>query len=369
MIKIPEHVNKLITYKPGKPIQELRRDYGLEKIVKLGSNENPLGPSPKAKEAINDSFKDLEFYPEPACIDIRKKFANKFGNQFNIKIENVIVGNGSEGIINYIFKAFFQPGDELLTCQGSFIGVYVLAQAYNVPCHKLPLTKDYKFDLDNIIKNIDKKTKAIYLANPNNPTGTIFTKPDFEEFMSKVPSDIIVILDEAYYEFAVDLTDEYPIGINYDYDNLISLRTFSKAYGIAGIRIGYGFAKSNIIEALLKVKLPFEPSISAQAAGMGAIDDDEFLKKTLDNNKKGLEYYYTELEKLSLKYFKSYANFVMIEFDTAEEVNQLNSELLKRGVIVRPLTAFGLPNCLRISIGTEEENKICMKNIRELLIK
>lgn len=363
MIKIPQHVNELITYKPGKPIQELRRDYGLEQIVKLGSNENPLGPSPKAKEEIVKSFDDLEFYPEPACVDIR----NKFAKIFHTEKEKVIVGNGSEGIINYIFKAFFSPDDELITCEGSFIGVYVLAQAYNVACHKLPLTSDYKLDLDAILSRIDEKTKGIYIANPNNPTGTIIDKNQFENFMKKVPSNVLVILDEAYFEFAVDLTDDYPVGLEYEYDNIISLRTFSKAYGIAGVRIGYGFSNTRIIEALMKVKLPFEPSIMAQAAGMGAIDDSEFLKRTLDNNRIGLEYYYSELEKLGLKYFKSYANFVMIEFDSAEKVNHINSELLKRGVIVRPLGAFGLPNCLRISIGTEEENQICIKNLSEVI--
>ena len=245
--------------------------------------------------------------------------------------------------------------------------MYVLAQAYNVPCKKVAITADYKFDLDAIAKAVTDNTKAIYLANPNNPTGTIFTKQELENFMAKIPKHILVLIDEAYYEFANEVSPEYPVGTDYMYENAIVLRTFSKAYGLAGIRFGYGVASETLISALMKVKLPFEPSLVAQAAGIGAIDDDAFLRKTLDNYTVGLEYFYTEFDKLGLTYFKSSANFVMIDFGSAEKVNELNSKLLERGVIVRPLTAFGLPHCIRITVGTPEENKMCIETLKEVL--
>ena len=363
MISIPDHIKNLVSYKPGKPIQELRREYKLDKMAKLASNENTLGSSPKALEAMKKAMEELHWYPEPAGIDAREKIAEHIG----VTKENIVLGNGSEGIINYIFKCFFQKNDEIVTSEGSFIGVYVLAQAYNVPCKKVPLTTDYAFFLDGILANITPKTKAIYLSNPNNPTGTMITKSELDAFMAKVPKNILVILDEAYYEFASFYSEEYPVGTDYLNENVLVLRTFSKAYGLAGIRIGYAVGAPYLIEVLAKVKLTFEPSVIAQAAAFGAIQDDAFLSETLENAKIGRAYYYEEFDRLGVKYIPSYANFIMTVFESEEIVQELNAKLLQRGVVLRPLNAFGLPHCLRITIGTPEENKMCITQLETVL--
>ena len=360
MFKIPDHIENIKTYKPGKPIQEIRRDFNLDKIAKLGSNENTLGASPKAVEAMKSAMNELEWYPEPACIDSRDLFARRLG----LKRENIIIGNGSEGILSYAYKAFTEPGDELITCKGSFIGVYVLAQVNNLKLSLLNLKEDYSFDLDSIFDSISDKTKMIYLANPNNPTGTIISKNELDAFIKKVPSHILVILDEAYFEFANDLADDYPDGTEYIYENLLCLRTFSKAYGLAGVRYGYGYGSEKIIEALMKVKLPFEPSVIAQAAGMGALSDTEFLAKTLEMNRNGMNYFYEEFKKLNLNYIKSYANFIMVDFESEAFVTDLNSKLLSSGVIVRPLAAFGLSHCIRFTIGQAHENEMAIEKLK-----
>lgn len=361
MILIPNNIKELKTYKVGKSNEELMEEFGLAEVLNLGSNENQLGASPKGLKSMSDSFSKSEFYPDGSCLGIRERIATKF----DLGVENISVGNGSEGIINYIYKAFFRGDDEMLTFNGSFIGVYIAAKSADMKCRLLDLKSDYSFDLELLLEEIDENTRAIYLANPNNPTGTMFNRYEFEEFMSKVPEHILVLLDEAYIEFAEYLDDNFPIGHKYKYNNLIVLRSFSKAYGLAGIRIAYAIASEEITEALLKVKLTFEPSVVAQAAGYGAIEDDEFISRVVENNKIGLAYYYQELGRLNIKFTKSYGNFVMVEFESVEEVNKINQFLLSKGVVVRPLMAFGLEKCIRISIGLPKQNKFVLEKLEE----
>jgi len=361
MINIPDNIKELKTYKVGKSNDELMAEFGLSKVLNLGSNENQLGASPKGLKSMSESFSGIEFYPDGSCIGVRQKIASKFG----LGVENISVGNGSEGMINYIYKAFFRGDDEMLTFNGSFIGVYIAAKSADMNCRLLDLKADYSFDLDLLLEEINENTRAVYLANPNNPTGTIFSKEEFKSFMEKVPENIIVVLDEAYIEFALHLDDDFLVGHKEQYENLIILRSFSKAFGLAGIRIAYGIASKEITEALLKVKLTFEPSAVAQAAGYGAIDDDEFIEAVVRNNKIGLEYYYKELKKLNIKFTKSYGNFVMVEFETENEVNKINQFLLSKGVVVRPLKAFGLEKCIRISIGRPEQNEYVVKQLNK----
>ncbi len=363
MIKIPENVADLVTYEHGKRFEVIKEKFRPEEIAKLSSNENTNGASPKALAAMQEAIKDSHWYPDPACLDLRRKIAAKFG----VGEENIVVGNGSEGLISNICRAFFEPGDELLTSINSFVAVYITARAANIPCIKVPMKEGYKLDLDAILAAVTPKTKAIYLANPNNPTGTMFAAPEFAEFMSEISRDILVILDEAYYEFARYLSPDYPNVSFLDYDNIINLRTFSKAYGLAGIRIGYGVANEPIINALLKVKLVFEPSVIAQAAGGGAIEDEEFLQRAVENNKQGLDYFHREFSDLGLPCFESFANFVMIEFPDSERAMEISSKLLEHGVIVRPLKSFGLPHCIRITVGQPWENELCVRAMREIL--
>jgi histidinol-phosphate aminotransferase len=259
-------------------------------------------------------------------------------------------------------RTLILDGEEAITAEGTFIGFSVLAQSRGIRLHKVPL-RNYSYNLDGILNRITPRTKLIYLANPNNPTGTIFSKASFLEFHKNVPSNVLIILDEAYFEFA-NRDRQYPDSMRFRFDNVITLRTFSKAYGLAGVRIGYGFAHSNLIGNLMKVKLPFEPSIPAQAAGLAALDDKEFLRKYLELNSAGLSYLYDVFDRLSLRYKKSHANFVMLILENEARVEKLNEKLLHQGVIIRPLKAFGLPHCIRITSGLEHENEYFAKALK-----
>jgi histidinol-phosphate aminotransferase len=358
---VPQHIKDLVPYKAGKAIEDLQREFKPERIVKLASNENPLGPSPKAVNAMHDSLSALNRYPNPAAIGLRSALAKRF----DVKVDHVIAGHGSEGIMSLIMRTFMLDDEEALTSEGTFIGFKVLAQSRGIKLRMVPL-KDYRFDLTAIADNINEKTKIIYLANPNNPTGTIFTVREFLEFKEKVPDDVLIIMDEAYFEFCYE-NPVYPDSMKYRLDNVITLRTFSKAYGLAGIRIGYGFAHEQLICNLMKVKLPFEPSIPAQAAGLAAMEDQPFLEEYLKLNLEGIQYFYDLFDKLGVQYIKTHANFVTIIFENEATVNTINNKLLRKGVIVRPLKAFGLPNCIRVNTGLMEENEFFAKNFKLVL--
>ena len=363
MINIPENIERLKSYKPGKPLEEIIEEFGLTRTAILWNNENNLGASPKAMEAVQRTVSGSNYYPDPACRELRTAIADRVGQ----RMKNIIVGNGSESVFNYMLGAFFNPGDELLTSEGTFVAIYIWAQANNVPCVTVPMTSTYGFDLDAIKSHITDRTKVIYLSNPNNPTGAMITESELRGFLKDLRDDIIVVVDEAYYEYAVDLSDEYPDSTQLDFPNLITLRTFSKAYGIAGIRIGYGIGPEELIEPLMKVKLTFEPSNVAQAAGVGALSDGKFLAESVRLNSEGIEYFYREFERLGLRFFKSAGNFVMIDLETPERVQEIYSELMRRGVFVRPLTAFRLPHCLRITVGLPNENEFCVEMLEEVL--
>lgn len=362
MVQIPDNIEELKSYKPGKPIEQIIEEFGLDQVSVLWNNENNFGPSPLAMEELQKAMSSSHLYPDPACLKLRGLIAEK--NKINV--EDVAVGNGSESLFNNIFNAFFNQGDELLTCEGTFVAVYIWAKANKVNVRTVPLTKTYNFDLEALLTNIDEKTKAVYLSNPNNPTGAMITKSELQSFMERVPKHVLVIVDEAYFEFAIDLSDDYPNSTHFRFDNMLTLRTFSKAYGIAAIRIGYALAHPRLIEALMKVKLTFEPSNVAQAAGIGAIMDEEYLAKTVNNNTHELHYYYRELHRMGYKYIPSYANFIMLDLGSDELVNQVFESLMKRGVFVRPLRAFGLAHCLRITVGLPEENRHCIKSLEEV---
>jgi histidinol-phosphate aminotransferase len=357
---VPPYIESLEPYRPGKPIAELRRELGLTSIVKLASNENPLGPSPLARDAIAAHLADLHLYPNGG-LDLREVLAATF----NVKVGNVIAGSGSEGIMSSIIRTFLCDEDEVLTSEGTFVGFYVLARSRGVRVVQVPLT-DYRFDLAALARAITRRTKIVYLANPNNPTGTIFTTRELDAFMKSVPDHVLIILDEAYFEYARE-NPRYPDSMQYRYDNVITLRTFSKIYGLAGIRIGYGFAHELLIGNLLKVKLPFEPSTLAQAAGIAALEDSEFLHRSLAMNAAGRRQLTPALAELGLRTVPSDANFLMVPCESEEAALAIYDALLRRGVIIRPLRAFGLPRCLRITIGTEAQNLVLLSALREVL--
>jgi histidinol-phosphate aminotransferase len=355
---VPPYIESLRPYQAGRSIDEVKKEYGLERVVKLASNENPLGSSPRAIEAMHASLVDLNRYPTGG-LELRRVLAE----QFDLKVENVIVGSGSEGIMSNIIRTFLCDEDEVLTTESAFIGFQVLAQSRGVTYRTVPY-RDWHYDLQALSAAINERTKIIYLANPNNPTGTMFTKQEFDAFYKHVPQRVLIILDEAYFEYAMD-DPRYPDSMHYRYDNVITLRTFSKVYGLAGIRIGYGFAHEDLIANLLKVKLPFEPSKVAEAAGVAALRDREFLHRSLALNARGLRFLTSCLRDLGLNPVPSFANFVMVPLASAGMASALTEHLLRQGVIIRPLGAFGLPHCVRITVGTDEENQIFAEALRK----
>jgi len=357
---VPPYIEALVPYEAGRSVEEIKRVYGLRDVVKLASNENPLGPSPLAVGAIRQELEGLNLYPNGG-LSLRKVLAG----MFDLKVENVIAGSGSEGIMSNIIRTFLCDEDEVLTTESAFIGFQVLAKSRGVKYRTVPY-KDWHYDLPAIAGQINEHTKIIYLANPNNPTGTIFTRHEFDDFYRHVPERVLIILDEAYFEYAKD-NPRYPDSMHYRYDNVITLRTFSKIYGLAGIRIGYGFAHEDLIGNLLKVKLPFEPSALAQAAGIGALADKEFVHRSLEVNARGMELLTASFRRSGLKVIPSEANFIMLVLADEAEAKRVTEGLLEQGIIIRPLKAFGLPHCVRISTGKDEDNRRCAESMKKVL--
>jgi histidinol-phosphate aminotransferase len=360
MIKIPKHIENLRPYKAGKPIEELALEKGLEKIVKLASNENPLGPSPKAVEAITQHLNSLHRYTSPKTF----RLVNAIAKKYNKLPEEIITSSGSDSLIQYIVSTFSVEGDEVLSSEGTFIGWYVSTDKYDRKSKLVPLKK-YHIDLNGILEKITEKTKIIYLANPNNPTGTMFTKNEFEEFMSHVPKEVLVVLDEAYTIYAEDNPD-YPNGLTYNMENLIVLRTLSKAYGLAGLRAGFAVGPAYLIKTLYKVRLPFEPNSLAQEAAIAAFDDDEFLSKTIELNKISLRMMKDKFDEIGIEYIQTFANFYLLLFPSEEFAVKFNEECLNRGLILRHVNTFRIPNGIRINSGTFEETEFALKVIEDV---
>jgi len=348
MALVPKHINNLSPYVPGMTIDEVKRKFGLTNIVKLASNENPLGASPKAIKYAIENIDKSNRYPDSYAFKLRSKLADIY----NVEIHNIILGGGSEGIMSVIMRTFLHDDDEIISARNSFIGFRVLANASGIKTHWVPMD-NYHYDLPQLASKINDKTKIIYLANPDNPTGTYFNKKDFDEFVKSVPSRVLIILDEAYFEYASHIND-FPDSMIYKYDNIITLRTFSKAYGLAGLRIGYGFGHKELIDSLMKVKLPFEPSSIAQLAAFASLEDEIFLINTIKNNASGMRKLLNSLEDYNT--IPSVTNFITIIFNNNKESHTFTDLMLSNGVIVRNLKGFGLENCVRISIGSDQEN-------------
>ncbi len=345
---VPDYIAALHPYQTGRSAEEVARTYGLSRVVKLASNENPLGSSPASLAAIRAATSNLNIYPDG--LYLRETLAR----EYDTKVENVIAGSGSEAIISNIIRTFLCDDDEILTTEAAFIGFQVIAKSRGAHYRTVPLTCGYAYDLPALAQAITAHTKIIYLANPNNPTGTFFSKQEFDAFYCHVPERVLIILDEAYFEYAKD-NPRYPDSMNYRYDNVITLRSFSKVYGLAGVRIGYGFAHEELIANLLKTKLTFEPGTLAQAAGVAALQDRAFLHRSLEANARGMDYLRALLRDRGIEFVNSPANFLMTVWPTPHDAQYITEELLHHGVIVRPLAAWGLPHCVRISVGTEEE--------------
>ncbi len=358
---VPQNIKSLVAYKAGRPIEDVAREFGLERVTKLASNENPFGPSPCAVEAARDALGNVHRYPDPVSRTLRSELMKRF----HVREGNVITGSGSESIMAAIMRTFLLQSDEILSADNTFVGFRVLANASGRTKHLIPM-KDHRYDLQAMGEAITEYTKIVYIANPDNPTGSYVTVGEFDAFMAKVPSRVLVILDEAYFEFARHL-DDYPDSMHYRYDNVITLRTFSKAHGLAGMRVGYGFAHEELIENLMKVRLPFEPSVPAQAAAHAAVRDEAHLAKTIENNRSGLAYLRRELEALGIQTLPSAANFVTLELEDGRRAAGINDTLQRKGVIVRHLASFGRPTMIRVTVGLPEENEIFVRTLGEVL--
>ncbi|MEZ5358309.1 MAG: histidinol-phosphate transaminase [Candidatus Zixiibacteriota bacterium] len=360
-IHVPEFVRNLQTYKPGKPIAELAREKKPARIVKLASNENPLGPSPKAMAAIEQELANSHRYVEPRA----PRLVEKLAGLHKVSTGSIVCGHGSDSLIAYIINAFSNEGDEIVTSRGTFIGIYVSANKLGRRL-KLVDLKDYAFDLEAIADAVSEQTRIVYLANPNNPTGMMFPRDAFKSFMGQIPESTLVILDEAYHLYA-EGRPGYPDGVRLSYPNLIVCRTLSKAYGLAGLRIGYAVGPEEVIEQIYKVKLPFEPNNLAQAAALEALKDDDFLAKTAKLNVWSLAKLQKVFDAHGIQYPESAANFIMTLWPTEEIAKSFADECLNNGLILRHVASFGIPEGVRINSGTEDETEFAVEVIERVI--
>ncbi|MBU0671441.1 MAG: histidinol-phosphate transaminase [Candidatus Margulisbacteria bacterium] len=319
-------------------------------VIKLASNENPFGPSPKALEAITKEGKNLQIYPDQKSLFLREAL----GKKLNVGEDAIIIGNGSDEIMQIAAATFLKPGEEVIIPENTFSLYEFVTRIFDGRLVFVPL-KDQAQDLEAMAKAVTPKTKMIFICNPHNPTGTMISAKDLEDFLNKVPNNILIIIDEAYMEFAE--SKEFPDSLKYvkNRKNVLVLRTFSKFYGLAGLRVGYGVAKAELTKYMFRLKPPFNVNRLAQAGATAALDDKAFLDKTYKNNLEGKKYLYAELDKLGLKHEKTEANFIYI--DLKRSADQLFLDLMKQRVIIRPLTSFGLPEAIRVSIGTKAQNE------------
>lgn len=355
------NVLNLKPYVPGKPIEEVKRELGLDRVIKLASNENPLGPSPLAVEAVKQAAANLNLYPDASGFELKTKLAETTG----IPTSQIMLGNGSDELIHFLGMVLLAPGTNMVVADPTFVRYNSSAELANVELRTVPLTPDYRHDLPALAAACDENTVLVYVANPHNPTGTVVTRAEVDAFLDALPANTLAVLDEAYFEFAEDLPD-HPNGLDYlkQGRNVAVLRTLSKTYGLAGIRIGYGFAPPAIADAVDRAREPFNVNILALAAAKAALDDRDHLARTVANNREGLERITAKAAELGLKTIPSYANFVCIDFD--RDFNEVFQAFLKKGVIVRSGIPLGLPTMARVSIGTPDEVTEFLKVLEEI---
>lgn len=339
-------------YVPGKPIDEVKREYGLTDVIKLASNENPLGPAPKAVKAIEESLWEINLYPDGSCHNL----VQELGASLGVEPISLIIGNGSDEILKLLAETFINEGDEAIMADPSFSEYDFCVNLMGGRMIKVPVDRDFAHDLDRMAEAITDKTKLIFICNPNNPTGTIVSKEKIDSFLEKVPSHVVVVFDEAYFEY-VDAKD-YISGLEYvkkGFKNAIVLRTFSKVYGLSGLRVGYGVACPEMIEWVNRVREPFNANSLAQIGARAALKDSDFLNKSLISNSQGKDYLYQEFQKRELNFLPTHANFIFVDLGVASKI--VFKKLLEQGVIIRTGDIFGYPNYIRVTIGKEAENK------------
>lgn len=363
-VKNRDSIMSIKPYVPGKPIDEVKRELGIEDVIKLASNENPLGPSEAAKGAMIDAMHDMHIYPDGSSYYLKDAIAKKY----NIQTENVIVGNGSDELIKLIAETYVNPDDEVIIGSPSFSEYIFATHLMGGKIISVPLTTDYRFDLEAMAAAITEKTKVIIICNPNNPTGTMVNKQEVNAFIAQVPDHILVVFDSAYAEYAED-DGQYESGSTYviKYPNVIELRTFSKIYALAGLRVGYGIAAADTIAMIGRTREPFNVNKMAQAAAVAALGDITHVEQSRKINHEGKKYLYDQFQQMGLKYIPTHANFIMV--DVERDSKEVFQSLMEKGVIVRTGDIFGMPTYLRVTIGLPEENERFIAALKEILSK
>ncbi|MEN6356183.1 MAG: histidinol-phosphate transaminase [Armatimonadota bacterium] len=355
-----ECILKLKPYIPGKPIEEVKRELGIDDVIKLASNENPFGPSPKAIEVIKAAAESVSLYPDGSCYELRQALAPFLGVDKNM----LFFGAGGDEVIFYLGMAFLDKDDEIVQADPTFGEYKAASTIMGCDAHCVPL-KNWTHDLDAMLAKVNEHTKIFVITNPNNPTGTLVSADDIERVMDKLPERCILLLDEAYYEYVDDSNYTRAVKWAKEGRNMLALRTFSKVYGLAGLRIGYGIAPAHITDMLERVRAPFNVSSIAQVAAIASIGDPEQVRRTRDLNKRAKQYFYRELDAIGIGYTPTQANFLWI--DTGRDCQVVFKEMMKRGVIVRTGDIFGCPTHIRVTTGTDEQNMRFINTFKEVL--
>ena len=359
--KLKPSLRNLPVYQPGRPIEEVARELGLERdeVIKVASNENPLGPSPLAVEAMKTAVTQSHLYPDGNAFYLKNKLAAKLG----VEPANLILGNGSNEIIEFVSHALLGPGDEIVVSQYCFAIYPLVAMIMGAKVNAVPAV-EHGHDLPAMLEAITPATRIVWVANPNNPTGTLAKPTDVRTLVEQVPDDVLLVMDEAYYEFLEEPVDLLPLVRSNEKPNLLLMRTFSKIYGLAGLRIGYGIGHPDFVSALEKVRQPFNTNSVAQAGAIAALDDDAHLVSTRSTNAEGLNFLEAACTDQGIEFVPSYANFVMVRVGDGQAVFEA---LQRQGVITRPMGGYGLPEWIRLSIGTPEENKRAAESLNAAL--
>jgi histidinol-phosphate aminotransferase len=366
-MQVSPEIESLIPYKPGKPIEETKRELGLTDVVKLASNENALGPSPMAIAALKEATNDLARYPDPTCYRLREKLAEKW----NLSADQMVIGNGSNELIDLLIRVFCEPGDKIITPEKSFVAYSVCAQAARVGKREIPIDESFQWDVSTFLQSFDKthtsREKILFIANPNNPTGTYKNATEMEQLLEALGhrDDLLIVIDEAYNEFV--RADDFPDSSQYlkKYKNVLLSRTFSKIYGLAGLRVGALLGDPTHLQWIHRVRNPFNVNTLAQEAACAALDDHYYIKQSQELVWQGLDQYYAFFDELKIPYTPSQTNFVL--FDSLRDGQSFFQAAMKRGLLVRPMSGYGMPRHIRISVGTGEENKKAMTIMREVL--
>ncbi|MBF0522391.1 MAG: histidinol-phosphate transaminase [Candidatus Omnitrophica bacterium] len=358
---VKQSVLNVLPYVGGKPIEEVKREFGLKSVIKLASNENPYPPSPKVLKAIEKAALDINRYPDGSCFYLRQELAKRL----EVNPAQIIFGNGSDEIIVMAARAFVRPGDEVVIASPTFLIYKIASVLEDANVKAIAVTPDFRYDLDAMLKAVTKKTRIVFLGNPDNPCGSYIPQKELEKFIKQLPTDVLIFIDEAYFEFVQAKDYGNAISLVKKYQNVLVTRTFSKIYGLAGLRVGYGVASIEVVSWLERLREPFNINSLAQAAALACLKDQPYYRKLAGQVEKERQFLFRSFESLGLKFVKTYTNFILIRVE--EDSSLVCRKLLEKGVIVRDMRAWGMEHYIRVSIGMPAENKRLVKTLKEVL--